>query len=298
MATDLDATAIVARVLETGALDRVAAESGRSLESVAAALRALETQLAKALATPVDGSLTRVVPTDAGRVFLHRARRLLDEERQFVAAVSGRRQHDQLRVFASHYLAAYLLIDLIGAYRRSFPHVGLRLSVRTEQQIMGAMLQSTECSIGFCAPVDFPEEIDYTHWFDMNWSLVVPAGHRLAGCEPVRLAELADEELILFEAGSTGRQHVLEALHAAGARPRIGMQATTTAIIVQMVEAGLGVSLLPLLDSGRVTAGKAVVVVPVQETLQPIQSGIFVPTAWSGDPLVQDFVAYVRAHRE
>ncbi len=294
MALDLDAVSVTLKLIETGSAERAAADCGRTIEQVLATSRGLEHRLGVRLLSLVDGSIDRIEPTHAGRLFVHRGRRLLEEERHFLQAVTGERQHDQLRVFASHYLASYLLIDLIAAYRRAHPEVLLRLSVRTEQQIMGAMLQSTECAIGFCAPVDFPEDVAYTHWFDMNWSLVVPLGHRLAKRASVSLVDLADEELILFEAGSTGRQHVLEAFHAAGSRPRIGMQATTTSIIVQMVEAGLGVSLLPLLQSGRVTAGSSVQVVSVQERLQPIQSGIFVPSTWAGDPLVQDFIAFAR----
>lgn len=281
-------------LLDTGSVTRTAASCRRTPEQVLTTARSLEQQLGTKLISMIDGNPNRIEPTSAGRVFQHRGRRLLEEERHFVKSVSGQRRDNQLRVFASHYLASYLLIDLIADYRRAHPDVALRLSVRTEQQVMGAMLQSTECAVGFCAPVDFPEDVDYTHWFDMTWSLVVPEGHALATRASVSMSDLTDEELILFEAGSTGRQHVLEAFHTAGARPRVGMQATTTAIIVQMVEAGLGVSLLPLLDSGRVTEGKAVTVVPLRERLQPIQSGIFVPAAFSGDPLVQDFIAYAR----
>lgn len=88
------------------------------------------------------------------------------------------------------------------------------------------------------------------------------------------LQELTGEPLILYERGSTGRQHVLDAFHDQGLTPRIALETTSTETIVSMVEAGLGMSIVPLLPSGAVTRGRRVDVRPLDGAIRPIHSGV------------------------
>src|SRR4029077_15420729 len=91
--------------------------------------------------------------------------------------------------------------------------------------------------------------------FSLGWSLITPAQHRFLRAGEVRLHDLTDVPLILFERGSTGRQHVMDAFHGAGLSPRVEMETTNTEIIVRMVEAGLGVSVLAPVPRGGGTRG-------------------------------------------
>jgi DNA-binding transcriptional LysR family regulator len=87
------------------------------------------------------------------------------------------------------------------------------------------------------------------------------------------LRDLHEHPLILFESGSTGRQHVLEAFARQGVTPRIEMEATTTDLIVRMVAAGLGIAIIPLLPGGVVTRGRNVAVRELADKIRPIDSG-------------------------
>src|SRR5262249_50293926 len=88
------------------------------------------------------------------------------------------------------------------------------------------------------------------------------------------LRDLVDVPLILFERGSAGRQHVMDAYHGLGLSPRVDMETTNTEIIVRMVEAGLGVSVVPLMPTGAVTHGRRVGVRSLGTQIRPIHSGI------------------------
>ncbi len=88
------------------------------------------------------------------------------------------------------------------------------------------------------------------------------------------LRDLIDLPLILFERGSAGRQHVVDAFHGAGLSPRVDMESTNTEIIVRMVEAGLGVSIVPLMPSGAVTRGRRVGIRGLGKQIRPIHSGV------------------------
>ena len=107
--------------------------------------------------------------------------------------------------------------------------------------------------------------------------------------------------MILFERGSTGRQHVVDAFHGRGLSPRVDMETTNTEIIVRMVEAGLGVSVVPLMPNGAVTRGRRVGVRGLDGQIQPIHSGIL--TRRGGEPLspaakaFREFLAPFRVKR-
>jgi DNA-binding transcriptional LysR family regulator len=54
------------------------------------------------------------------------------------------------------------------------------------------------------------------------------------------------------------------------------METTTTEIIVRMVEAGLGLSVVPLMPDGSVTRGHRVGARSLGDTIRPIHSGILI----------------------
>jgi DNA-binding transcriptional LysR family regulator len=76
--------------------------------------------------------------------------------------------------------------------------------------------------------------------------VAVPESHRLAGDEPVRLAELRDEDFVVYGvADSVVDAAVTQACLAAGFLPRRAHQAPQTAIVLTLVAAGLGIAVLP-----------------------------------------------------
>lgn len=232
-----------------------------------------------------------VEATAFGTRMIPRLRRWLEDTEALAGALADPAADAELRVLSSHYLATYLLIERLAEFRRTRPAARVRLSVRTEAQIVAALRHDPGCAIAFCAPQEFPEDLDYRHWFSMDWWLVVPSDHRLADRDDVSLAVLADEPLIVFEIGSTGRGQQFEAFRRAGFTPRIAMQATTTSLVIDMVEAGLGLSIVPLLPSGRVTRGRRVTALRIADRFDRIDTGYFVRPPWRDDPLLAALIA-------
>lgn len=288
---ELEQLAAVVALIEAGDFGRAAQQCARTQTRLRGDLRDVETWLGVALAR-VDAS-GQVQPSAEGLRWLPRAQALLGEAERLRDLFRQQACARELRVICSHYLASYLLIDRLQAFRLRHPGVVLKLSVRTEIQILSALQQDSLCSVGFCAPLESPPGLRYRHWFSMLWSAVLSVDHPLAQRRSLSLVDLAREPLILFEPGSTGRQHLLQAFHRAGVEPQVALQATTTALIVQMVEAGLGVAVLPLLPSGCVTAGRALAVVPVSERIEAIDSGIFMRPEWADDPLANELIDWV-----
>jgi DNA-binding transcriptional LysR family regulator len=200
-----------------------------------------------------------------------------------------------VNVVASQYLISYVLIDVVRRFHAARPDLRVRLVARTEREIEQVLREDPDTWIGVAAPYESAAELEYVHLFSMDFSLIVPRRHPLTGGKrPVRLTALTAEPLILYEQGSTGRQHVMEAFRHEDLSPRVEMEATNTDVIVRMVEAGLGVSIVPLLPSGIVTRGRRVAIRRLAARVRPIDSGILTRR---GEPLPEacrTFVDFIR----
>lgn len=237
-------------------------------------LLALETQLGVELYRKMRGPRRSTVLTDAGRRFLPHALGFLERARELCGAFDIETGQQEIRVAASQYLIRYVLIDVLKRFATGEPAIHVRVSTMTEQEVEETLLTDSEVALGLAAPYESSTDLDYLELFAMTWSLIVPPGHRLRTKRRVTLADLRDESLILYERGSTGRQHVLDAFHERGLAPRVALETTSTETIVSMVEAGLGISIVPLLPTGAVTRGRRVDVRPLDGSIRPIHSGV------------------------
>ncbi|NED78059.1 LysR family transcriptional regulator, partial [Streptomyces sp. SID9944] len=84
--------------------------------------------------------------------------------------------------------------------------------------------------------------------------LALPPGHPLAAAERVRLADLAHEEWI-FGGSGPWSDITRAACEAAGFRPHQGHSAAGWTAILAMVEAGMGVALVPRMAAVRGRGG-------------------------------------------
>ena len=145
--------------------------------------------------------------------FLERA----DELRGLFSGEDGRQR--EVHVAATQYLILYVLIDAVRRFHAAYPHIHVRLSNHTEQEVEQALLEQPAVSLGVAAPYEASPELDYVHLFSLDWGLIAPPGHPLRAKKRLDLKDLAAVPLILFERGSTGRQHVVDAFHEAGCSP-------------------------------------------------------------------------------
>jgi DNA-binding transcriptional LysR family regulator len=257
-------------------------------------LLALEQRLGVELYRKARGPRRTPLLTEPGRRFLPHAIAFLDHVRDLFEICTGKAGPQEIHVAATQYLILYVLIDAVHRFHQAFPNIRVRLSNHTEQEIEQELVQNPEVLLGVAAPYETPPELAYQHIFSMGWSLITPARHPLLRRERMDLEMLCDLPLILFERGSTGRQHVMEAFHGRGLSPRVEMETTNTEITVRMVEAGLGVSIVPLLPNGAVTRGRRVGVRSLGEQIRPIHSGILTRRSDILSPACQAFIQFLK----
>lgn len=267
-------------------------------QGVRSRLLALEQRLGAQLYRKSRG-IRRTTPlTPQGQQFLPHAQAFLERARElaglFGAETEASREVD---VVASQYLIAYVLIDVVRKFHAAHPAIHVRLSARTEQEIEEALRSSVEFSFGVAAPYESSPDLEYRHLFAMNWSLIAPPKHPLLRKRRLRLADLRDEPLIFYERGSTGRQHLVEAFAQQGIAPHVEIEATNTDLIVRMVEARLGLGIVPLYPSGEVTRGRKVAAKDLGSQVRPILSGVLTRRGEHLSPAARTLIDFLFAKR-
>jgi DNA-binding transcriptional LysR family regulator len=286
-----DQVAAFVELARCGSLRHAAEALHISEQGVRNRLVVLEQRIGAELYRKSRGPRTSDPLTPHGHEFLPLAQKYLDAARELTERGGESSAPHEIHIAASQYLILYVLIDAVRRFHRAFPAVRVRMSNYTEQEIEDRLLRDRDIAFGLAAPYETPPELEYRNLFPLEWSLITPRHHPLACVSKVSLRQIVGTPLILFERGSTGRQHVLDAFHAAGLSPRIEMETTNTEIIVRMVEAGLGISIVPLLASGIVTKGRKVTVRSLTRQVRPIQSGLL---KRRGEALSPASVAFIR----
>jgi DNA-binding transcriptional LysR family regulator len=269
-----DQVAAFVELSRVGQIRGAADTLGITEQGVRNRLIALETQLGVALYRKCRGPRRSAVLTPQGQRFLPHALAFLERAYELCRVCDLDTGGQEIRVAASQYLTRYVMIDVLKAFRAIEPAVDVRLSTMNEADVAAALTSDPEVAFGLVAPYETSPALVYHELFSMNWSLVTPPRHALATTARATLADIAQHPLIVYERGSTGRQHVLDAFRESGLSPRIALETTSTETVISMVEAGLGISVVPLLPSGAVTRGRNVRIVAIDAAMRPIHSGV------------------------
>jgi DNA-binding transcriptional LysR family regulator len=269
-----DQVAAFVEISRAGQIRRAADALGITEQGVRNRLIALETALGVELYRKSRGPRRAAVLTPQGRRFLPHALAFLERVHELCRVCDLETEGQEVHVVASQYLTRYVLIDVLKAFRAIEPHVHVRVSTMNESEVAGTLSGNAEVAFGLAAPYETTPELEYHDLFAMGWSLITPSPHPLAASTRITLAEIVEHPLIVYERGSTGRQHVLDAFRERGLVPRVALETTSTETVVSMVEAGLGVSIVPLLPNGAVTRGRRVKTAAIEDVMRPIHSGL------------------------
>ena len=219
-------------------------------------IRRLEAELGVEL---LHRTTRRVELSSAGELLLERARAIIaasdlaaEDCRRAAAGEVGR-----LSVGFTGSTTYSLLPRVVRALRDGLPGIKLELhgEMITPAQVEG--LLGGRLDLGFLRPPVRSRELDVEVILSEPLVAILPARHRLAEADEVRVEDLADEPFVVWAAGlrtSLG-DLVDEACAEHGFSPRVEMEVTETATLVSFVAAGIGVSLVPASVSGMAVAG-------------------------------------------
>jgi DNA-binding transcriptional LysR family regulator len=196
----------------------------------------------------LDRTTREVALTEAGRSLSARLDRALDELDAVLSDTAGLADADggKVRVASSPTLSAYLMPACIAACARAAPRVRFLLLDRIQQDVLESV-RGGEVDFGMVVE---PPEADDLHCEAIlhdPFVAVTPESHRLARHASVRWKALDGQPLVLLDAASGSRRYVDEALALHGVACPVAQELGHPTTAFQMVEAGIGVTVMPRL---------------------------------------------------
>ena len=142
--------------------------------------------------------------------------------------------------------ASTLLPDMLRQYRTVHPDVQIVMRDDATPARIQRLVQDGEADLGI-TPIHRThlELLVIDVMMDDEPVLACPAGHALARCKEVKWHELSRFPLIGFARDNGLQMLVNGASDAAGIKLRMHYEVSSIATVVALVDAGLGISVLP-----------------------------------------------------
>lgn len=190
----------------------------------------------------------RVQLTPAGRTLLEEGKHLIADFMTVADAArrAARGETGSLTVAFAASVMFLALPSIIQTFRQQFPNVRLELrELPTGPQL--SALRAGELDIGFLRQPPRDAELVTETMMKENLVLAVSKRHELAGRKKLRLTDVANEDFVLFprDLAPGLYAHVLAVCAEAGVHPRIVQTSRELYTTISLVEAGLGVTIIP-----------------------------------------------------
>ncbi len=241
-------------VAEEGSFSRAAAKVRVAQPSLSQQIRKLEAEVGQPLFDRLPRS---VVLTEAGHCLIDYARQILAsivEARRCVDELKGE-VAGELAVGAIPTIAPYVLPGLVRKFQEHYPQVTLEI-VEDVTEGITRRVEAGELDVALASTCQPSPTLRRESLGNEPLLALVPEGHPLAKKTLVELDDLKSQRfLLLHEMHCLSQQvhHLLEGRHL---QPEIALAGSQLGTIVNMVAAGIGVSIVPqLMVSHQATPG-------------------------------------------
>ncbi len=263
MRFDLVDLRLMVRVAEANSLTRGAEASNISLPAASARVKNLEENIGAKLLYRTSQGVTLTPP---GQAFVQHARAVLDQIehlrsdlQEYTTGLKG-----QVRVFANTTSLGEYLPPVLRAYLQAYPDANIDLRERPSHDIIRAVAEG-QADVGIVAERVPTEALDTIPYRRDSLVLVTPRGHELATGGPVAFAStLGYEQVGLPETSALHifLRQICDLLH----QPlRLRIQVGNFEAACRMIEAGVGIGVLPESASRRHAQSMAIDIAPLTD---------------------------------
>ena len=206
----------------------------------------------------------KVFLTEAGDILLDNARQILqslkdaDESLMALKGLKGGRV-----TIAVTSTAEYFAPGLLAEFRKAQADVRVRLLVDNREEV-SRMLISNEVDLAIMGRPPADMEAEATTFAPHPFVIVAGADHPLVGRTALTLDDIAQETMIVREAGSGTRLAMEGFFREHSIEPNIDMEMGSNEAIKQAVVAGLGISFISQHTLGLELSAGRLVVLPVE----------------------------------
>jgi LysR family hydrogen peroxide-inducible transcriptional activator len=218
--------------------------------TLSAGLREIESLMGVTL---VERTRRVVRFTPLGVRIAEKARRILRdaEELADMARAAGKPLSGELRMGVIPTIAPFLLPALLPKLRESYPDLWLFLREETSQAACDSLHRGQLDCVLLALPYGCGE-VDTAELFEDRLFVAFPPGLADDAPASIRPEALNQEQLLLLEDGHCLKDHALAACNRPELRAEAAMLGTSLHTLVQMVDNGLGLTMVPAMaiDAG------------------------------------------------
>jgi DNA-binding transcriptional LysR family regulator len=260
---DLVDLRLMVHIAEVNSLTKGAELSHISLPAASTRIKNLEESIGTKLLYRTSQGVTLTPP---GQAFVHHARRvqgqiqhLRGDLQEYTSGIKG-----HLRVFANTTALGEYLPPVLRSYLLSHPDVNIDLRERLSHDIVRAVSDG-QTDIGIVAGLVRTESLQTIPYRSDRLVLVVPRNHALADAKAIDFADTLDfDHVALHESSAIHAflRQVCDQLH----RPlRLRIQVGNFEAACRMIEANVGVGILPESAARRHAQNIAIAIVPLND---------------------------------
>jgi len=143
-----------------------------------------------------------------------------------------------------HSLGSNLVPGLISKFISNNPNIQFKLYQNATHFLLN-QLEAGEIDLCLCSPASTREKIEWEPLFVEELFIIVPLGHRLAKRDAIELSEIKEEPIVTFKKDYGLRIIADQLFQDAGLSPFITFEGEEIITVAGLVEANLGVALIP-----------------------------------------------------
>jgi len=259
---DLVDLRLMVRVAESNSLTRGAEASHMSVPAASTRIKNLEESFGTKLLYRTSQGVTLTPPGQAfvqhARVVLGQIEHLRGDLQEYASGIKG-----HLRVFANS-TALEFLPPVLRGYLLRHPDVNIDLRERLSHDVVRAVTEG-QTDIGLVAGNVRTESLEVIEYRREHLALVVPRGHALATGEPVNFAQALEYDQVgLHEASALHAflRNICDGLHR---RMKLRIQVSNFEAACRMIEATVGIGVIPETAARRHAQTMAIEIVPLAD---------------------------------
>ncbi len=264
MHIDLRDLRLFIHIAESKSLTRGAERSHLSLPAVSARVKELESQAGVRLLYRAPRG---VALTPAGQSLLQHARIILGQIEHMKSDLQrfGEGVQGHIRVFANTTAVTEFMPEVLATFLAGHPQVDVDLQERLTAEIVRGVLDGTT-DLGIVSGAVDVDGLEKHHFSTDRLILAVAPGHPLAARESVCFADMMDYDYIGLHDGSTLQDFVNTLMQKGRHKLHIRVQVSNFESVCRMVEAGVGIGIVPESAARRHSRTMKIVTKPLDES--------------------------------
>jgi DNA-binding transcriptional LysR family regulator len=264
MQFDLTDLSLFRHVVEAGRITHGAERAHLALAAASTRIRNMEKSLGAPLLLRTRAGVT---PTPAGRTLLQHARSLLAQAEKlredlgtYTGGLAG-----QIRILSNTNALTEFLPEALGAFLAQHPQVSIDLEERLSDEIVGLIAEGVG-DIGIVAGTVDTGQLETYPFRSDRFVLVVPQGHSLASRPSLAFAQVLEHDFVGLDRASALQRFLSGKASRIGKPLRLRVQLRSFDAVCRMVEAGVGLGVVPETTAERAARTMAIHTVALEDS--------------------------------